>query len=140
MAKAKKKKSAKKTVRKAASKAGKTVRKAAKRVAKSAKRVVKKAKKAVKRVVAKASRATAKRPAKKKAVKRAAPKARKSRDVIGEGNYTASRNFRREEETFVRANKSRIPEMGKEAEAALEGSEGPELERAEDEARSHARE
>ena len=86
---------------------------------------------------AKAKRAPAKKK-RKLAAKRPARKARKSRDVIGEGNYTAAREFRKDEENFVRANKARIPEMGKEAERALEGSEGASLRQAEEEARSHA--
>jgi hypothetical protein len=60
--------------------------------------------------------------------------------VIGEGNYTAAREFRKDEENFVRANKARIPEMGREAERALDGNEGPSLRAAEEEARSHAHE
>ncbi len=78
----------------------------------------------------------AKRPA-AKAAKRPARKARKTKDVIGEGNYTAAREFRKDEEAFVRANRSRIPEMGKEAERALEGPEGDDLRQAEEEARAH---
>lgn len=117
--------------------------KAAKRPAAKAKKG-KKAKKAKKAVVRKASKRAvakkAKRPA-VKAKKRPAKKARKAktRDVIGEGNYTAAREFRKDEEAFVRANRSRIPQMGQDAEAALDGPEGGELRRAEDEARAHAR-
>jgi hypothetical protein len=59
-------------------------------------------------------------------------------EVYGEGNYTASRNFRRAEEGFVRRHKRNIAKMGKEAETALEGPEGRELNEAEEEARSHA--
>lgn len=118
MAKAKKRKSAKKKAKKTVRKK-KAVKPLARRTAKKAKRTAKKAR----------------RPAKaKKAVK-----ARKSKDVIGEGNYTAAREFRRDEEAFVRDNRSRIPQMGRDAEAALEGPEGDTLRRAEDEARSHAR-
>ena len=57
---------------------------------------------------------------------------------IGEGNYGASRRFRKSEETFVKANRSKIPELGKAAEAALEGPEGTELRAAETEAANHA--
>ncbi|HSM96043.1 MAG TPA: hypothetical protein VLT91_08370 [Rhizomicrobium sp.] len=95
-------------------------------------RKTRKAKKAKKAVARKSPRRAA-----PKAAKRPARKARK--DVIGEGNYTAAREFRQDEEAFVRANRSRIPEMGRQAEAALEGPEGGELRRAEDEARAHAR-
>ena len=58
--------------------------------------------------------------------------------VEGEGSYTASRHFRKAQTDFVRRNRGRIGKMGKDAEAALEGSQGAELREAEDEARSHA--
>jgi hypothetical protein len=58
--------------------------------------------------------------------------------VEGEGSYTASRHFRTAQTDFVRRNRSNIGNMGKEAEAALEGPQGDELRAAEDEARSHA--
>jgi len=97
----------------------------------------KKAKKAKKAVVRKAPKRKAakktKRPAAKKAAKRPAKKARKSKDVIGEGNYTASRNFRNEETSFIRNNRGEIAAKAKEAEAALEGPEGDELRRADEE-------
>ncbi|HEY4126122.1 MAG TPA: hypothetical protein VGM36_15975 [Rhizomicrobium sp.] len=97
----------------------------------------KKAKKAKKAVVRKASKRKAakkaKRPAAKKAAKRPAKKARKSKDVIGEGNYTASRNFRQNETSFIRNNRGEIAAKAKEAEAALEGPEGDELRRADEE-------
>ena len=113
--------------------------KAAKRPAAKAKKSKKakkaaKVRKAPKRAVAKKSKRTA-----AKAKKRPAKKARKTKDIIGEGNYTASREFRQDQEAFVRANRSRIPQMGKDAETALEGPEGDELRQAEDEARAHAR-
>ena len=116
----------------------------------------KKAKKATKKSSKKASRKTAatrtsrkassrktKKTAKDSARKKAAPRkaasrkmTRKStRNVAGEGSYTASRNFRGEQENFVKKNKGRIPGMGKEAEAALEGPEGAVLKQAEDTAR-----
>lgn len=57
--------------------------------------------------------------------------------VEGEGSYTASRHFRAAQTGFVRRNRGRIPKMGKDAEAALEGPQGDELRAAEDEARSH---
>jgi hypothetical protein len=85
-----------------------------------------KAKPAVK---AKAARKAPAKKAKKKAVRK---------EVFGEGNYTASRNFRKEETSFVTRNKRKIPQMGKAAEAALEGPEGKDLLAAEAEARGHA--
>ncbi|HEY2033978.1 MAG TPA: hypothetical protein VGH02_09865 [Rhizomicrobium sp.] len=124
-----------------AKKKSRKAKKAAKRPAAKAKKS-KKAKKAKKAVVRKASKRTAAKKAKRpaaKATKRPAKKARKTGDVTGEGNYTASREFRKDEEAFVRANRGRIAEMGKNAERALEGPEGDELRKAEDEARAHAR-
>jgi len=112
---------------------------------KTKKRAAKVAKKATKRVARKKIAKRARRKAvtaasaagKAKKTRRAA--ARRTKDIPGEGNYTASRRFREREEDFVKANKSRIPEMGKEAEAALEGPQGAELAMAEDQARAHAR-
>lgn len=127
---------AKRKTRKAKRAPAKKRKLAAKRPARKAakSKTAKKAKKT------KASKRPAARSAKRAAPRRAAKKARKSRDVIGEGNYTAAREFRKDEQNFVRANKARIPEMGKEAERALEGSEGASLRQAEAEARSHAHE
>ena len=48
--------------------------------------------------------------------------------VQGEGNYDAARKFDAEERAFVK--KGGIEEKAKEAEAALDGPEGEELERA----------
>jgi hypothetical protein len=104
-----------------------------------AKKIVKakKAKKPVRKVASK--KPVRKTAAKKAPVKKApAKKAKKSREVLGEGNYTASRRFRTEETAFVKRNKAKIPAMGKAAEAALEGPEGKDLLAAEAEARSHA--
>ncbi|HEX3666780.1 MAG TPA: hypothetical protein VHU23_16260 [Rhizomicrobium sp.] len=72
----------------------------------------------------------------KRATKRTLRGARK--EVFGEGNYTASREFRDAQTGFVRRNRNEIESMGEKAEAALEGDEGEELEEAEDEARSHS--
>ena len=60
------------------------------------------------------------------------------KDVHGEGNYTATRNFDRAEENFVKSHKQEIPAKGKEAERALEGKEGEELRKAEERAKSHS--
>ena len=108
----------------------------------------KKAKKTVKRAAAKARRAPVKKskakkskPAKKskKAVAKAAPRkakkaAPKKKQQIGEGNYAAGRAFDKDQAAFVKRNKTKIPAMGKEAEKALEGSEGDSLRAAEQEA------
>ncbi|MBV9994717.1 MAG: hypothetical protein JO127_05850 [Caulobacteraceae bacterium] len=49
-------------------------------------------------------------------------------DIQGEGNYDAARRYRKEQETFARSGK--VEEKAKQAEAALEGPEGDELEAA----------
>ncbi len=48
--------------------------------------------------------------------------------VQGEGNYDAARKFDAEEQAFVK--KGGIEQKAKEAEAALDGPEGAELEKA----------
>ncbi len=122
------KKKAKKAVKKKAT-AKKAVKKktAKKSSAKKAKPVAKKApskkavkKKAVKKTVKAAAR---KAPAKKKA----APK----KQIVGEGDYAATRKFDADQANFVKRNKAKIPELGKEAEAALDGPEGDALRDAE---------
>jgi hypothetical protein len=66
------------------------------------------------------------------------PGKKPKKDVIGEGNYTASRNFDRAEEKFVKKRKDEIPEMGEEARRALEGKDGQDLRDAEARAKSHS--
>jgi hypothetical protein len=111
--------------------------------------MARKAKKSVSKTKARKAKA-AKRTAAKRAVpkrkvvpKRAKPASRRpaaaKKDVIGEGNYTASRNFRAKETAFVKRNKAKIRAMGKAAEDALEGPQGDALRAAEAEARGHAR-
>lgn len=117
MAKAKKSK-AKKS---AAKKKTKKVKKPAKRAA--AKRAPAKAKKSKK--------AAARKPAPRKA-KKAAPK--KKQKLVGEGDYAASRTFLKDQSSFVKKNKAKIPEMGREAQRALDGAEGDNLRAAEQEA------
>ena len=53
-------------------------------------------------------------------------------DIQGEGNYDAARKFDAEERAFVK--KGGIEQKAKEAEAAFDGPEGEELERARKEA------
>lgn len=82
-------------------------------------------------------------PAKKKAARKTGSRAsavrgRARKNVLGEGNYAASREFRQEETSFVRRNRNRIPALGQQAAAALEGIEGNELRQAEATARSHS--
>jgi hypothetical protein len=50
------------------------------------------------------------------------------KDIQGEGNYDAARRFREAEEKFVKT--ADIEGKAKEAEEALDGPEGEELERA----------
>jgi len=81
----------------------------------------------------------AKKPAAKRSVLKPAPiRTAKGRGEFGEGNYKATRRFRKSEEAFVNANRSRIASMGKAAEDALEGPEGEALRAAETKAASHA--
>jgi hypothetical protein len=141
-------KSAKKSTRSktARTKTGRAATKKAKAPAKKAKAPAKKTpakKKPVRKAAAAPARKkpTARKPAAKKTVakrstKRTPRSARK--EVFGEGNYTASREFRDQQTDFVRRNRNRIESPGEEAEAALEGNEGPKLEEAEEEARSHS--
>ena len=134
MAAKKKKKAAKKAPSKKAKKAKKgkkTARKAAKKVAKkSKKKTVKAARKA-------APRKAAKKPALKKAAKPA--KKAKKKQIVGEGDYQASRAFLKDQSGFVKKNKDKIPELGKEAEAALEGPQGDALREAEATAAARSR-
>ena len=112
--------------------------------AKKAKKKVKASKrsaKAVKKTKAKNAGKKAKTPARKpaKPVKAKKPAPKKTKQIVGEGDYAASRAFLKEQAGFVQKNKAKIPAMGKQARAALEGSEGPALLAAEAEARSHSK-
>jgi adenylate kinase len=111
------KKAAKKKTAKPAS------RKAAKKIKTAAKKVKKAAGKAVKK-------AAPKKKAKKPAVKK---------QIVGEGDYAASRSFLGDQAKFVKKNKAKIPAMGKAAEAALDGPEGASLRAAEAEAAGHSK-
>ena len=123
--------------------------KARKSKAKKSKAKKPKAKKPVKRAAAassrKAKKSKAKRAAPKKAVKKSAAKPakkaapKKKKQMMGEGDYEASRKFLKEEANFVKRHKAEVPQMGKDAEAAMNGSQGAELRAAEDEARSHSK-
>ena len=101
----------------------------------------KKVKKPAKRAAAKARRAPAKKSKKaKEAVAKAAPRKakkaapKKKKQIVGEGDYAASRAFDKDQAAFVKKNKAKIPAMGKEAEQALDGPEGNSLRAAEQEA------
>jgi len=108
-----------------------------------------KAKKPVKRAAAASSRKTkkskaAKRSAPKKAAKKSAkpakkPASKKKKQVMGEGDYQASRKFLKEEANFVKRHKAEIPQMGKDAEAAMDGPQGGELRAAEQDAMGHSK-
>ena len=121
--------------------------KAKKSKAKKSKVKKSKAKKAVKRAAAASSRkakkskpaSSPKKAAKKSAkpAKNAAPK--KKKQVMGEGDYDASRKFLKDEAKFVKRHKAEIPQMGKAAEVAMDGPQGTELRAAEDDARSHSK-
>jgi len=122
----------------------KTAGKAKKRRTAAARRTA--ARKTTRKAAAKTTRRSAAgKKGRKAPAASAARKARGSRkssarkEIHGEGNYTATRNFDREEAAFVKRNKSRIPAMGKEAEKALEGPEGEELREAEQEAAARGR-
>ncbi|HEX4106349.1 MAG TPA: hypothetical protein VHX92_08975 [Rhizomicrobium sp.] len=132
MAKAKKSKARKSKAKK--SKAKKT-KKPVKRVAAASRG---KAKKSKARKAKKPTRKAAKPKAKVRAkARKAAPK--KKKQIVGEGDYQASRSFLKDEANFVKRHSTEIPAMGKDAEAALEGPEGGSLRAAEEEARSHSK-
>jgi hypothetical protein len=123
--------------------------KAKRRPAKAAKKakLASKAKKAKKATKAKARKKVPARRAAAKKAKRPAAKAtkakrksNKSKDVIGEGNYTAARNFRKNETAFIDNNRNTIARKAKEAEAAIDGPEGAELERAREETAARGQE
>ena len=120
MAAKKKKKKAKKSAK--AVKAKRTPAKKTK-AKKTAKRPAKKAAKASKKKVVKA--------AKKASAKKTATKAAKKKQIVGEGDYAATRKFDKDQASFVEKNKAAIPTMGKEAEKALDGPHGDELRDAE---------
>ena len=124
MAKAKKKSKAKKSKAKPAKKKAK---KSVKRAAAKAKKAPAKSKKTARKAPKKAKKTTAK-------VKKAAPAPKKKKQIVGEGDYAASRKFLKEQAGFVERNKDQIPAMGKAAEAALDGPEGESLRAAEQEA------
>jgi hypothetical protein len=108
-------------------------RKKAKKVAKAKKTKKRapasksKAKKAPKAKTKKAVKAAAKRAPAKKAKKAPA----KKKQIVGEGDYAASKRFLKDEASFVKKNKAKIPAMGQAAEKALEGPEGNALREAE---------
>ena len=130
-AKRKKKAASKKKAVKATKKKKAPARKAAKKT---------KAKKPVKKAKAKKTGASARAGATKNKVKAAAKKApakkakkapAKKKQIVGEGDYAATRKFDSDQAAFVTKNKANIPNLGKDAEKALEGPEGDSLRDAE---------
>ena len=100
----------------------------------SAKKAKRPAKKAAKRPAKKAKAAAKKAPARK-----AKPAPKKKKQIVGEGDYAASRAFLKDQSGFVEKNKAAIPAMGKAAEKALEGPEGDSLREAEATAAARSR-
>lgn len=98
-----------------------------------------KAKPASKKIKTKASKAKKSKKSKKpvkaaarKPAKKAAKKTvKKKKQIVGEGSYEATRAFDKDQANFVKANKDKIPGLGKAAEVALEGPEGEALRDAE---------
>ena len=141
---AKKKKKTKKAARPA--KAGASARvgatKKKKAPAKKSKKAVKtsarktKAKKSKKAPARKAVKAAAKTAPAKKAKKKTPAK---KQQVVGEGDYAATRRFDSDQAAFVAKNRADIPAMGKDAEKALDGPEGDSLRDAEATAAARAR-
>ena len=131
------KKKKKKTVTKTRKKA--PVKRAAKKAAKKATKKAP-ARKAKKTKPAKKAKATKKTKRSTgvlarvvKAVKKAVTpaKKKKKKQIVGEGDYQASRAFLKDQSSFVEKNRDRIPALGQEAEKALDGPEGDELRAAE---------
>jgi len=119
-------------------KAKKAVRKAKRAPARKAKASAKKAKRPA-RKAAKRPAKKAKAAAKKAPTRKAKPAAKKKKQIVGEGDYAASRAFLKDQSGFVEKNKAAIPAMGKAAEKALEGPEGDSLRDAEATAAARSR-
>ncbi len=113
------------------SKAKKSANKKTKKVKKPAKRAAAKSAPAKKSKTKKSKKPAARKAAPRKA-KKAAPK--KKQKLVGEGDYAASRTFLKDQSSFVKKNKAKIPELGREAQRALDGPEGDNLRAAEQEA------
>lgn len=67
-----------------------------------------------------------------------------SNDVLanaekGEGNYKATKDYNDRTEAFLDKNEGKVEWLAEDAAEALDGAEGDELRRAEEEAKSHAR-
>jgi hypothetical protein len=128
---AKKKKKTKKAARPA--KAGASARAGA---TKKKKAPAKKSKKAVKTSARKTKAKKSKKAPAKKAKKKTPAK---KQQVVGEGDYVATRRFDSDQAAFVAKNRADIPAMGKDAEKALDGPEGDSLRDAEATAAARSR-
>jgi hypothetical protein len=122
-----------------AKKAVKAKRGPARKAKASAKKAKRPAKKAAKRPAKKAKAAAKKAPARKAPARKAKPAPKKKKQIVGEGDYAASRAFLKDQSGFVERNKAAIPAMGKAAEKALEGPEGDALRDAEATAAARSR-
>jgi hypothetical protein len=120
-------------------KAAKAKRGPARKAKASARKAKRPAKKAAKRPAKKAKAAAKKAPARKAPARKAKPAAKKKKQIVGEGDYAASRAFLKDQSGFVEKNKAAIPAMGKAAEKALEGPEGDSLRDAEATAAARSR-
>ena len=120
-------------------KAKKAKRAPARKAKKSAKKVKRPARKAAKRPAKKAKAAARKAPARTAPAHKAKRAAKKKKQIVGEGDYAASRAFLKDQSGFVEKNKGAIPAMGKAAEKALEGPEGDSLRDAEATAAARSR-
>lgn len=136
---AKKKKKAKKSApaRKAKKAPARKAKKSTKRPAKkaAAKRPARKTGKKAKKTAKASAR---KAPARKASAKKARP-VKKKKQIVGEGDYEASRAFLKDQAGFVEKNKANIPDMGREAEEALDGPGGDALRSAEASAAARSR-
>ncbi len=127
------KKKAKATKKKSKAAGKKTRRPASRKAVKKATKKTgrKTAKKATKKKTGAAPARSKPRTAAKKTPARKKAPARKKKQIVGEGDYEASRAFLKDQAGFVRKNKASIPDLGRQAEAALDGPEGDALREAE---------
>ena len=67
------------------------------------------------------------------------PSPDKNGKEFGEGNYAASRDYNERTQKFMDKKGKSIEQLAQEAEQALEGKEGADLRKAEEEGKSHAK-
>lgn len=114
-------------------------KKKSKKPARAAKAKKSAAKKTIKAARKKTKKSSAAKAPQKAQPKKSAKRSGKAKQMIGEGDYQASRRFLKDQSSFVEKNRSKIDSMGKAAESALEGPEGDALRDAEAAAAAHAR-